>query len=136
VFDERLFFSFDDLDFGRRLRDHGYQAVIDGSIAYWARAHFGRLEADGGVPRNPQAVAPWRRYYSLRNLVYLLRVRGCRRAALRVSVIDGLLKALAIAIRQPRTGWAYLRFAAKAIADGWSGRLGRRVPPVVRGSTP
>ena len=136
VFDERLFFSFDDLDFGLRLRDHGYHAVVDGSIAHWARAYFGRLEADGGVPRNAQPAAPWRRYYSLRNLVYLLRSRGRRGAALRVSVIDGLVKALVIAVRQPRTGWAYLRFAAKAISDGWSGRLGRRVPPVVRGSTP
>jgi glycosyltransferase involved in cell wall biosynthesis len=136
VFDERLFFSFDDLDFGLRLRDHGYHAVVDGSIAYWARAYFGRLESDGGVPRNAQAAAPWRRYYSLRNLVYLLRVRGYRRAALRVSVIDGLLKAFVIAAREPRNAWSHVRFAAKAVADGWSGRLGRRVPPVARGSTP
>jgi glycosyltransferase involved in cell wall biosynthesis len=136
VFDERLFFSFDDLDFGLRLRDHGYHAVIDGSIAHWARAYFGRLATDGGVPRNAQPAAPWRRYYSLRNLVYLLRVRGCRRAALRVSTIDGLLKALVVALRQPRQAWPHVRFAVKAVADGWSGRLGRRVPPVARGSTP
>jgi GT2 family glycosyltransferase len=126
VFDERFFFSFDDLDFGLRLRDHGYRTVVDGSIAHWARARAGRLDADGGVPRNTQAAAPWRRYYSLRNLVYLLRVRGHRGAALRVSAGDGLAKALAIGVREPHSAYAHLRFTAKAIADGWSGRLGRR----------
>jgi GT2 family glycosyltransferase len=135
VFDERFFFSFDDLDFGLRLRDHGYRAFVDGSIAYWARARAGRLQADGGVPRNAAGAAPWRRYYSLRNLVYLLRVRRHRAAALRVSVA-GLLKTLVIAVLHPRVAAAYLRFAAKAVADGWSGRLGRRVAPVVRDSTP
>jgi GT2 family glycosyltransferase len=136
VFDERFFFSFDDLDFGLRLREHGYRAVVDGAIAHWARARAGRLDADGGVPRNAQVAAPWRRYYSLRNLVYLLRVRGHRGAALRVSVTDGLVKALVIGVRQPRTAWAHVRFTTKAISDGWTGRLGRRVAPVVRNSTP
>jgi rhamnopyranosyl-N-acetylglucosaminyl-diphospho-decaprenol beta-1,3/1,4-galactofuranosyltransferase len=134
VFDERFFFSFDDLDFGLRLREYGYRAVVDGSVAHWARARAGRLDADGGVPRNAHFAAPWRRYYSLRNLVYLLRVRGYRGAALRVSITDGLVKALLIGVRQPRTAWAHLRFTAKAIADGWAGRLGRRVAPVVRDS--
>jgi glycosyltransferase involved in cell wall biosynthesis len=136
VFDERFFFSFDDLDFGLRLREHGYRAVVEGSVAHWARERAGRLEADGGVPRNTAVAAPWRRYYSLRNLVYLLRVRGHRAAALRVSVSDGLFKALVIGARQPRTATAHLQLTAKAIADGWSGRLGRRVAPIVRGSEP
>ena len=136
VFDERFFFSFDDLDFGLRLRARGLRAVVDGSIAHWARARAGRLDADGGGSRNARTAPPWRRYYSLRNLVYLLRVRGHRRAALRVSVADGLGKAIVIAVRQPRDAWPHLRFTVKAIADGWTGRLGRRVAPVVRGSTP
>ena len=136
VFDERFFFSFDDLDFGLRLQQHGYRAVVDGSIAHWARARAGRLDADGGIPRNAQVAAPWRRYYSLRNLVYLLRVRGHRGAALRVSVMDGLFKAVLIGVKQPRDAWAHLRLTAKAIGDGWRGRLGRRVAPVVRDRTP
>jgi glycosyltransferase involved in cell wall biosynthesis len=135
VYDERLFFGFEELDFGLRLHEHGYRAVIEGSVAHWARERAGRLEADGGVPRNAAATAaaPWRRYYSVRNLVYLLRVRGYRAAALRVSVRDGLLKAIVIGVRKPRSAAAYLELTAKAIADGWSGRLGRRVAPV-RGS--
>jgi glycosyltransferase involved in cell wall biosynthesis len=132
VFDERFFFSFDDLDFGLRLREHGYRAVVDGSIAHWARARAGRLDADGGVPRAGHAVPPWRRYYSLRNLVYLLCVRGHRGAALRVSIGDGVLKTFVIAARQPRDAPTHLRLTAKAIADGWTGRLGRRVAPVAR----
>lgn len=136
VFDERFFFGFDDLDFSLRLRDNGYRAFVEGSIAHWARALAGRLEADGGARRNTSAAAPWRRYYSLRNLVYLLRVRGHRAAALRVSVTDGILKTLVISVRQPRIAGAHLRFTAKAITDGWSGRLGRRVAPIVRDRTP
>jgi GT2 family glycosyltransferase len=135
VFDERFFFSFDDLDFGLRVRDQGYRAFVDGSIAYWARARAGRLQADGGPRRNAAAAAPWRRYYSLRNLVYLLRVRRHRVAALRVSV-GGLLKISVIAALHPRDAGGYLRFTVKAITDGWSGRLGRRVAPVVRDLAP
>ena len=129
VFDERFFFSFDDLDFGLRLRDLGYVALIEGSVAHWARARVGHLGGGARAPRRAPIGAAWRRYYSLRNLVFILRERGHRSAALRVSLQDGVLKALAIAVRRPRSGWPHIRLTAKALADGWTGRLGRRVEP-------
>jgi glycosyltransferase involved in cell wall biosynthesis len=136
VFDERFFFSFDDLDFALRLRDHGYRALVDGSVAHWARARVGRLDTGDGGPKRAQAAPAWRRYYSLRNLLFILRERGHRGAAVRVSVADGVLKGLVIALRQPREGWPHIRLTAKAIADGWSGRLGRRVDPVAVAEQP
>jgi glycosyltransferase involved in cell wall biosynthesis len=129
VFDERFFFSFDDLDFGLRMRDRGYLTLIEGSVAHWARERVGHL--DDGARSRPRAPigAPWRRYYSLRNLIFILRERGQRGAALRVSLEVGVAKAFAIAVRRPREGWSHIRLTAKAIADGWTGRLGRRVDP-------
>jgi hypothetical protein len=129
VFDEQLFFGFDDLEFGLRVRDAGLRLLIDGDLARWAREHFGRLGHNPAQPRLTQAADPWRRYYSLRNLLFILRAHGCRRAALRVTLSAGLAKSITLSVRQPRLALPYLRLTIRAVVDGWTDRLGRTVEP-------
>src|SRR5690606_25714143 len=67
VFDDRLFFGFDDLEYGLRLVGAGYRIYAHGDLWHRARVDAGRI----GIDRSPSRAldAPtWRRYYSLRNL--------------------------------------------------------------------
>jgi glycosyltransferase involved in cell wall biosynthesis len=128
VFDERLFFGFDDLEYGLRLRAAGFGVYAHGRLWRDGREHYGRL----GIETPPQrrlGEASWRRYYSLRNLLYILRRRGQRGAALRLAA-RGLAKPIYNLPRRPRLAVRHLRLNARAVADAYAGRMGRTVEPV------
>jgi GT2 family glycosyltransferase len=120
VFDPAHFFGFDDLEFGLRLRRAGWELLVCDSVA------------GGGHAAGPAwRVGPldWRRYYSLRNLVYLLRSHGRVATAARVSLISGLAKPLVNLAIEPTLAARHLALNARALRDGWTGRLGRTVEP-------
>jgi hypothetical protein len=71
----------------------------------------------------------WRRYYSLRNLIYLLRQHGHTLTALRVTILRGVAKPLLNLPLRPVLGLRHLRSNLRAARDGWTGRLGRQVSP-------
>ena len=75
----------------------------------------------------------WRRYYSVRNLITVLRKDGRTIDALFVSVVVGFLKPIANLPIRPRRAAATLRLTGPAVLDAWRSRLGRRVEPVVAG---
>jgi GT2 family glycosyltransferase len=132
VHNPELFFSFEDLDFGLRLRASGYAVVLHGDLAHAARAGAGRLGGDFGRRSLTRSAAPWRRYYSTRNLVWLLRDRHRTTAALAVSA-TALGKTVVLAARDRPEASAHLRLGCRAVADGWRGRLGRTVLPTSYG---
>lgn len=123
--DPRLFFGFEELDLGLALGRSGHSLWSSGL----AREHG----CGAYVVPSRAALAvdepSWRRYYSVRNLITVLRRNGRRGDALFVSVVAGLGKPLANLAVRPRTAWANLRLTAPAVADAWRGRLGRRVEP-------
>lgn len=123
-----LFFGFEELELGLRLRDAGYRIVVPGSVCRARRAATG----DRGAPTAPSrrlGDVSWRRYYSLRNLVRILIDRGALLGALRVTAVVGLAKPLANVLRAPGAAGAHLRVNARACADAWTGRIGRTVEP-------
>jgi glycosyltransferase involved in cell wall biosynthesis len=123
-----LFFSFEDLDFGLRLRDAGYAVLLDGSLALEARTSAGRLGGDFGRRSLTRTPAPWRRYYSTRNHVWLLRQHGRHRPALAVTT-TALAKTAVLSVRRPSEARPHLQLGVRAVVDGWRGRLGRTVDP-------
>lgn len=127
-FDEYLFFGFDDLEYGLRLRAAGFTVAVSGSIHRARRAAANRL---GLTPSHQLALAPptWRRYYSLRNLIVLLLRYGSRSAAASLALQVGLFKPLARLPMQPRLALAHLRLNCRAIRDAYARRLGRTVSP-------
>lgn len=132
-FDEELFFGFDDLEYGLRLRKAGYDVLIDGDMGLSSRVDAGRLGNAVGAPKLEDSTVPWRRYYSLRNLIHILRSHGHNAAALRVTVVPGLGKSAVLLLRRPRRDTlASAILSVRAIVDGWTGRLGRRVEPVAK----
>lgn len=129
VFRDELFWGLDDLDFGLRLRRRGYRVLVSGELVRWARAFHGRLglaQSKAGVSMDRIA---WRQYYTLRNLIDILRRNGHPWLAARVAATRGLGKAMVHAARAPRTGVVNLRLTTRAIADGWRGHLGCTVEP-------
>ncbi len=123
-----LFFGFEELEFGLRLRRAGWSLYADGAALRRDREHR-RAVATPPVPRRSLDPVSWRRYYSLRNLIVILRDHGHAATAGRVTIVVGLGKPVANLVRQPRLALAYLRLNVRACRDGWTGRLGRRVEP-------
>jgi hypothetical protein len=123
-----LFFGFEELEFGLRLRRAGWSLAADGPALRHDREQR-RAVATPPVPRRSLDPVSWRRYYSLRNLIVILRDHGHASTAARVALVVGFGKPIANLVRQPRLALAHLRLNARACRDGWTGRLGRRVEP-------
>jgi len=123
-----LFFGLEELEFGLRLRRAGYSLYGHGPSWYEGRVRGGRL----GIriaPTRSLTEPTWRRYYSLRNLVWILRAIGRPRSALRVTVIAGVAKPVANLPVHPRAAYRHLRLNLAACRDGWMNRMGRTVEP-------
>lgn len=133
VFDPRYFINFEELDYGLRMLDHGLVLYAHGDLWRRERAHLGR--ASELTAERRLGDAHWRRYYSLRNLVFLLRDRRRWRAATLVTAA-ALIKPLANAPRAPRLAFTHLGLNVRALADGWSGRMGRRIAPTAKPPRP
>jgi GT2 family glycosyltransferase len=128
VFDEELFFGFDDLEYGLRLRSAGFAIYAHGGLWHAERASLGHLEADVR-PSWSLDEPTWRQYYSLRNLVYILRKGGHDRGAAR-AVARGLAKPVVNMPRGPVMAARHLALNSRAILDAYRGRMGRTVSPV------
>jgi glycosyltransferase involved in cell wall biosynthesis len=127
VFDERLFFGFDDLDFGLRLAAGGWSLFAEGGLWRGARGRAGRL---GGAPQPSRLVDPpsWRRYYSTRNMTYILWQGGHRAGVARLAA-RALAKPLVNLPRRPTVAARHLAVDARAIADALRDRMGLTVEP-------
>lgn len=125
VFDEDLFFGFDDLEYGLRVRAAGWRLVVDGGRMTELRERAGRL---GLGPRIPGKGLPqWRRYYSSRNIVAIARQYGTRGAQFRAFIHAGLGASVRTAtwLRSPKTALGAMRGGI----DGLRGRTGRVMVP-------
>jgi glycosyltransferase involved in cell wall biosynthesis len=130
TFRDDLFFGFDDLEFGLRLRAAGYSLYVDGDRWLERRSAKGRMGLDGG-PSVGLGPVSWRRYYSLRNVVWILRSHGRSGTAARLAVSAGVGKPLLHLVRTPGLALAHLRQGLRASVDGWAGKMGRTLEPEV-----
>lgn len=124
-FRTELFYGFEELDFGLRLRTAGYTIHVVGGT--------GKVGSNSSGVREPRPSmrlpdANWRRYYSLRNLIDVLRYHGLYRAAVRVSFF-ALAKPLVNLPLTPRLAMRHLALNCRAMWDGWRGRLGMVIEP-------
>lgn len=135
IFDRTLFFGFDDLEYGLRLRRSGYRLYASGPLWRANREQEGRLgivDRPSFSTRDPD----WRQYYSLRNLIHILRSGGRRGAAVRVSLLVGLAKPMLSLPVRPAVAVAALRVNVRALRDAWSRRMGRTLDPEVEVGVP
>lgn len=123
-----LFFGHEELELGLRLGDAGFTLYGHGVRWRTGRAALGRMDMEL-VPSRSLGDLSWRRFYSMRNLVWILRERGRPGSALRVILIVGVAKPVVNLFREPRHAIAHLRANLRACRDGWTGRMGRTVEP-------
>jgi glycosyltransferase involved in cell wall biosynthesis len=123
-----LFFGFEELELGLRLRDAGYRIVVPGPICLARRAADHQLGLSV-IPWRALGELTWRRYYSFRNLIRILIDRGASAGAARVTLVVGIGKPLVNVLRAPRAAMRHLRMNARACVDAWTGRIGRTVEP-------
>ncbi len=124
-FDSSLFFGFEELEFGLRVRTAGWRLVVDGAQMYRLREAKGRL---GLGPRTKgDGLPPWRRYYSSRNIVEIARRHGTGGAIWWAIAHGGVAAAgrSLIVQRNAHASWAALRGAF----DGLRRRSGRVMVP-------
>lgn len=126
-----LFFGLSEIEYGLRLRRAGYTIYGHGERWREGRAEVGRLNT---VTRPSLTLSElgWRRYYSLRNTIYVLRAYGHPGSALWVALVRGLAKPIANMVVTPRSAVRHLRLNWRACHDGWMGRMGRVVEPDAR----
>jgi GT2 family glycosyltransferase len=132
TWDRSIFFGFGELEYGLRFRSEGWSLYADGTTWRQLRATLGRL----GHEARPSAELnklTWRRYYTMRNLVYILRRHGRSTTAVRVALARGLVKPLVNLPRHPGEALDHLRLNWMACHDGWTATMGRRGDPA---STP
>jgi GT2 family glycosyltransferase len=129
VYRGELFWGLDDLDFGLRLRSRGYRVLVDGELVRWARREHGRLGLDRAPASALMTRSGWRQYYTLRNLIDILRRHDRSVLAARVACTRGFGKGVVHSVRHPRQARSTLDMTWRAVREGWSGDLGRTVEP-------
>ena len=127
VFDGRLFFGWEDLEYGLRLRRCGWRLVISAPITLRVRQLHDRTGL-GTRARGP-GLPPWRRYYSTRNLIAISRAHASPIAPWSSLLHSGLISSIRTLFirRRPHEALMTLRGAL----DGALGRTGRIVTPHV-----
>jgi len=126
-----LFFGHGELEYGLRMRSHGFGLYAHGEMWHARRTEQGRLGLEVR-PSRTLGEPSWRRYYRLRNLVWILRENGHSAAAARVIAVRGVAKPLAGLGGDRHAALSHLSMNARAAFDGWTGRLGPRQQPEVR----
>jgi hypothetical protein len=126
VFDAGLFFAFDDLDYCLRLARSGYSIYVHGPSGMEARQRFGRL---GAVSRVERRGSPWRRYYSVRNHIVIMRRYTTWPSAVFVTLAHLVGRPVVELTRRQPGFLALIRASTRACVDAWSGRLGRTMEP-------
>lgn len=128
---ERLFFGLEDWEYCLRLRRAGWRLLADGALTREYRAKHQRLHhrvRSGLLPRDPPDRL-WRRYYTERNYIYLMRETFNRPDLARRRAISRVASCFAAWGRGPRFGARFSGFIVKAVIDGYLGRLGQGVAP-------
>jgi GT2 family glycosyltransferase len=122
-FRDDLFFGYDEVEYGLRLKAAGFAVY--------------RFDEPDEVrrPRRPSVHvtdrATWRRYYSLRNQIVIAMEYADPRVAARLAVTS-MLKPTLNVLRSPRLALQHFRVARRAVVDAYRGNMGRTVePPLV-----
>ena len=116
-FDKGLFWGFEELDVGRRLKANGYSLRVASALYRSVAPERGDSQLLGPLPARS-----WRHFYRHRNLIQILR-RDRAYGALAVTIVARLiLKPVLRSVTTPRLAAWHLRTNLEAIRDGFSQR--------------
>lgn len=128
TFSEDIFFALSEVEYGLRLRRDGWRLYADGATWGERRGRAGRL-SHKGKPSYLVGVPDWRRYYSLRNAIYIQREHGLHLSAITAGLVRGIAKPLVNVLIGRPGALRHLNMGVRATMDGWRGRMGLRLKP-------
>ncbi len=123
TFRPELFFGFEELEYGLRMIDAGYPLFVHGKLAQSYELRHSR-DPQRTTPRLGLDEPRWERYYSLRNVLWILIHRGHALRAARVAFVRGFAKPIANLPLHPTAAISHLRLGVRAVRDAWGNRLG------------
>jgi len=132
-----LFFGLDDLEYCLRLQQAGYHLYIDGDLMKEYRHLAGRLNIQQRraiIPTAPQNTL-WRRYYSTRNYIFMMRNVFHRSDLAHREMAKSLIRCLTAWQRGIKFGITFNRYQLGGIIDGYLGRMGRTILPIAKVKT-
>jgi GT2 family glycosyltransferase len=125
LFDADLFFGFEELELGLRLRRAGYTLYADADLYASVRTSMAGKEPRTSPSRLLDAPS-LRRYYALRNRLVVLGRERLYLQALSWALVAGVLKPVMWLPIRHADALIHLRVNLTAIADAATGRLGPR----------
>ena len=128
--DDKLFFSYEDLDFGLAIQRAGMVSIVHGDIFYRHRLEAGRLNFKRKTYNLKSTRSLWREYYGVRNLVHILLHK--EKAYTGVLVLS--IRTIAKSVYGFRFGMEYGRinfvYLLQGLIDGYRRKLGMTVLPL------
>ena len=125
------FFGHYDPFYCLQIADAGFRIMIDGDLMREYRQLAGRMNLivrHSVVPRHDYG-AIWRRYYVSRNYIYAMRNVFGRPRLARRELGKAMTRCVTSWARGPRYAVRFNFLQARAVIDGYRGRLGRTVDP-------
>ena len=125
-----FFLNIEEYDFCLRVKQHGFKVVVGREVFKNYRASMGRL----GLAERAKRVLPkesvlWRKYYSTRNLIYMLN----NDEKSRIGALNVSYRALIKSMIGFKNGFGYgllnAKMELKGISDGWNEKMGIGVLP-------
>lgn len=124
-FRPELVFGFEELELGLRITRAGFTLYVDGDLYRSVEQLMGHPDPLRR-PRLALASPSLRRYYSLRNHLYVLRKERLLLPAAWWALVTGVMKPLLWLPLRPKRAYSHLRINVVAIRDAYCGRLGPR----------
>lgn len=129
---KKLFFGFEELDFGLSLKRAGFKILTSGTLHLKHRIEAGRLNFVSNKNHKKLYSSLWREYYSARNLVFILFHQEKSFIGTLNFICRNILKSFVVF----RHGFAYgtkaSSFILMGLFDGIFNRMDMRVSPLAK----
>lgn len=133
--EEKLFFGFEDLDFDLALQKNGFRSYVHSKLFWQCRKKFNKDNYQHTINLKKDNSRFWREYYSIRNMLYILR-----KNKLYVAFCLNIILLFGKILLSIRHGFTYsvsiTKLTCNAIADSILNKFHMRMKPVNKSISP
>jgi GT2 family glycosyltransferase len=126
-FRKELFFGNTEVEYCLRIKRMGYQIFANGELWKKRREQSNRI----GITVRPNRICSdrWKKYYTIRNYIFMMRQFNRLDLAAKQALIQVFLKPIYTLPIDWRLAYRGFRLAVRATIDGLAGNMGRTVKP-------
>jgi GT2 family glycosyltransferase len=126
----KLFFGFEEYDYCLRLKRAGYRLIVDGNLMSEYRKLKNRINYKSKHNIIPSKDTIWRKYYTYRNLIYLMTYEYGKPTLTLLYILNALAKGFTGFYHGFSFGINHFRMVLLAISDGLTKKIGKTIIPV------